>query len=134
MTASETQAEIAEYLGRVPSWIAALPEPAADHSWGIVRDLQLGETALEQREKALVALGAAAAIQCPYCIRFHRAEAELEGVTDAEMSEAIAVTSGVRYFSTVLHGAEVDRDEFATETAEIAEHVEEQRSAPPSDD
>jgi len=52
------------------------------------------------------------------------------------MSEAIAVTSGVRYFSTVLHGAEVDHDEFATETEAIAaEHVEEeQRSAAPSDD
>lgn len=134
MVSSETRAEITEYLGRVPSWIEALPEPAADHSWGIVRDLQLEETELEQREKALVALGAAAAIQCPYCIRFHRAEAELEGVTDPGMSEAVAIASDVRYFSTVLHGAEVDHEEFASETAEIAEHVEDQRTAAPSDD
>ncbi|QSW99031.1 carboxymuconolactone decarboxylase family protein [Haloterrigena alkaliphila] len=134
MVSTETQAEIEEYLGRVPSWIDALPESAADHSWAIVRDLQLGETELERREKALVALGAAAAIQCPYCIRFHREEAKIDGVTDDELSEAIGVASGVRYFSTVLHGAEVDLEAFESETQEIADHVRDQQAAAPSDD
>lgn len=134
MVTTETRAEIEEYLGRVPSWIDALPEPAADHSWKIVRDLQLGETELEQREKALIGLGAAAALQCPYCVHFHEAEAELEGATDEQVSEAVAVASGVRYFSTVLHGAEVDHEAFAEETADIVDYVEEQRAAATGDD
>ncbi len=134
MVATETRAEIEEYLGRVPSWIEALPEQAAENSWKTVRDLQLGETELEQREKALVGLGAAAAIQCPYCVHFHRAEAKLEAATDEQLSEAVAIASDVRYFSTVLHGAEVDHEDFVTETGAIVEHVRDQRAAPPSDD
>lgn len=129
MVSTDTRQEIEEHLGRVPSFIEALPEPAVDHSWGIMRDLELGETELPGREKALAGLGAAAAIQCPYCVHFHREEAKLEGVTDEEMKEAIAVASGVRYFSTVLHGAEMERDEFEDETAAIMDHVREQQAA-----
>jgi len=136
MVSTETQAEIEAALGQVPTWIAALPEPAADHSWETIRDLQFEETEtdLEQREKALVALGAAAAIQCPYCIHFHREEAKLEGVTDTERSEAVAVAGAVRYLSTALHGAEIDHEEFVDETAAIVEHVRNQQAAAPSDD
>ncbi|SEW22525.1 carboxymuconolactone decarboxylase family protein [Natrinema salifodinae] len=134
MVTTETRAEIEEYLGRVPSWITALPEPAAEHGWEMVRDLQLAETELTTREKSLVGLGAAAAMQCPYCIRFHKAEAELEEVTDDEMAEAVAVAGDVRYFSTILHGAEVEFEEFADETADIVDHVERQRAAVSGDD
>lgn len=128
MQSEQTRAEIAEYLGDVPSWLEAVAEPAADHSWGIVRDLDLGETELPRREKALVGLGAAAALNCPYCIHFHKAEAGLEGVTEAGIEEAMTVAANVGYFSTVLHGAEVDIDEFVTETSEIVEYVEEQQA------
>lgn len=123
-----------ESLGQVPSWIEALPEEAADHGWMIVRDLLLGETDLTAREKALVCLGAAASIQCPYCVNFHREEAKLEDVTEDELSEAVAVAGNVRLFSTILHGAETDYDAFVDETAEIADHVRDQRAAAPSDD
>ncbi|WP_254761678.1 carboxymuconolactone decarboxylase family protein [Natrinema marinum] len=129
MVSTETETEIEAYLGRVPSWLEAMPEPAADHSWGIVRDLELEETELAQREKALAAVSAAAAIQCPYCTHFHREEAKLEGVTEPELEEAIAVAGNVRLFSSVLHGAEVDHEAFVSETAEIVEHVKEQQSA-----
>ncbi|MEY7851818.1 carboxymuconolactone decarboxylase family protein [Natrarchaeobius sp. A-rgal3] len=134
MVSTEMESEMEEYMGMVPSWIEALPEPSADHSWAIVRDLQFGETELTGREKALVGLGAAAAIQCPYCVHFHTEEAKLEEVTEEELSEAIGVSSDVRYFSTVLHGAEVDYDEFVDETAKIVDHVEDQQAAAASDD
>ncbi|QLG48782.1 carboxymuconolactone decarboxylase family protein [Natrinema halophilum] len=134
MVSTETESEIEAYLGQVPSWIAALPEPAADHSWGIVRDLELEETKLTQREKALVALGAAAAIQCPYCTHFHTEETKLEGVTDAERDEAVAVAGNVRLFSSVLHGASVDHDEFVSETGDIVEHIKEQQATAHGDD
>lgn len=134
MISDDTREEIEEYLGTVPSWIEALPAPAAEHCWGVVRDLEFGETALSSREKALTALGAAAAMQCPYCVHFHREEAKLEEVTDDELAEAIAVAGDVRFFSTILHGSEVDLDEFVEETAGIVEHVEAQRAAMAGDD
>lgn len=133
MVSEQTRSELEEHLGQVPSFIEALPEEATDHAWGMMRDLELSETDLPTREKALVGLGAAAAIQCPYCVHFHRAESKMEGVTAEELSEAIGVASTVRYFSTVLHGTEIDLDEFERETAEIVEYVEGQQAAPSDD-
>lgn len=129
MMSEQTRNEIEEYLGQVPSWIGELSKPAADHSWQLVRDLQFEETELPNREKALVALGAAAAMGCPYCIHFHREEAKLHEVTEEGMAETVNVAADIRYFSTILHGAEVDLDEFVEETTEIVEHIEEQQAA-----
>ncbi|THE63360.1 carboxymuconolactone decarboxylase family protein [Salinadaptatus halalkaliphilus] len=134
MVSEDTRTELEEMLGQVPSWIEPIPDEAADHAWGMVRDLQFGETTLSQREKALVGLGAATAIQCPYCTHFHTAEAEMEGVSETGLSEAIGIASDVQYFSSVLHGAQVEYDEFVEETADIVEHVENQQAAAPSDD
>lgn len=129
MGSTDTRDEIEQYLGQVPSFMETLADPAFDHGWGIMRDLQLGETELTGREKALVALGAASAIQCPYCVHFHREESKLEGVTDGELREATNVAGTVRYFSTALHGSEMDMDTFVEETAEIVEHVRDQQAA-----
>jgi AhpD family alkylhydroperoxidase len=128
MVSDTTRNELEEYLGTVPSFIEELADPAADHSWGIMRDLELADTELPTREKALVGLGAAAAIQCPYCVHFHREESKMEGVSEEGLKEAVNVASTVRYFSTILHGAEVDMDDFAAETAHIVDHVEEQQA------
>lgn len=122
-----------EYLGRVPSWMELLAEPAIDHSWGIFRDLELGETHLSEREKALVGVGVASAIKCPYCTHFHKEEAKLADVTEDELEETVTLASATSYFSTVLHGNEVDVDEFVEETAEIVEYIEEQEAAAADD-
>lgn len=129
MISDSTQNEIEQYLGQVPSWMTALAEPAADHSWGVVRDLEFGETDLTQREKELVGLGAATAINCPYCIHFHTEGAKMEDVSEDERAEATNVAANVQYFSTILHGAEIDYEEFVDETAEIVNHIETQQAA-----
>ncbi len=129
MVSTETRKEIEEHCGLVPSWIENLSEPASDHSWGLVRDFELGETELSAREKALIGVGVAAAIECPYCIYFHKAEARMEDATADELTEAVNLASTTKYFSTVLHGSEVDLNEFVSETDELVEHVEEMRAA-----
>lgn len=133
MVSGQTQQEIEEHLGQVPSWMERIAEPASDHSWGIFRDLEMGETELPEREKALVGIGVSAAIGCPYCTHFHKEDARLLGVTEAEIEEAVNLASATQYFSTVLHGNEVDLDEFTRETAEIMEYVEEQETTPADD-
>ncbi|SER81596.1 carboxymuconolactone decarboxylase family protein [Natrinema salaciae] len=133
MATKQTQQEMEEHLGQVPSWMEHLAEPASDHSWGIFRDLGLGETNLSKREKALVEVSAAAAMQCPYCTYFHKEEARLAEVSEDELEETINLAGVTRYFSTILHGNEVDHDEFVAETDEIVEYIEEQE-APTADD
>ncbi|WP_440005314.1 carboxymuconolactone decarboxylase family protein [Halomicrococcus sp. SG-WS-1] len=133
MVSTETRNEAEEYLGQVPSWIENLAEPAGDHSWKLMRDLELEETDLSAREKALVGVGVAAAIKCPYCVYFHKEDARMEDVTEDELAEAVNLASATQYFSTILHGTEVDVDEFVDETNEIVEHVKEQRAAAGAD-
>ena len=134
MISNETRNELEESLGQVPSFIEVLADPAVDHSWGIMRDLEMGETELSSREKALIGLGAASSIQCPYCVHFHTEEAKLSGLTEDELKEATNVAATVRYFSTALHGSAVDMDEFKDETSAVMDYVEKQQAAAADDD
>jgi len=129
MVSPETQQEIEEMLGQVPTWMEQLAESASEHSWGLFRDFEAGETELSGREKQLIGVGVAAAINCPYCTYFHKEDARLEGATEDEIEEAVNLASVTQYFSTILHGNEVDVDDFATETDEIVEHIKEQAAA-----
>ncbi|WP_049970051.1 carboxymuconolactone decarboxylase family protein [Haladaptatus cibarius] len=133
MVSTETRNEIEEHCGLVPTWIENLTEPASDHSWALVRDLEFGETELSAREKALIGVGVSAAIKCPYCSHFHKEEARMEDVTEVELEEAVNLASTTQYFSTVLHGSEVEMDDFVEETTEMVEYIEEQRAAAEAD-
>ncbi len=63
--------------------------------------------ALSEREKALIALGVAHAVQCPYCIDAYT-ESCLENGADAEqMTEAIHVASAIRGGSSLVHGVQM---------------------------
>lgn len=133
MPSQQTLQEMEETLGQVPDWMTILAEPASDHSWGIFRDLNLGDTELSPREKALVGASAAAAMQCPYCTYFHSEEARFMGASEAELEEAVNLAADTRYFSTLLHGNEVEQDDFVAETDEIFEYLEDQEAAAADD-
>lgn len=134
MVSETTKQEMEEALGQVPSWMDGLAEQASDHSWGIFRDLTFGEdTDLSAREKALIGVGVAAAINCPYCTYFHKEEARLSEVTDDGLKEAVNVAGATKYFSTILHGNEVNVDDFIAETDEIVNHIKDQEPAPADD-
>lgn len=121
-------------LGQVPSWMEELADPASEHSWGLFRDLQMGEdTDLSPREKALIGVGVASATSCPYCTYFHTEEARLSGVTDEELKEAVNLAADTKYFSTVLHGNETDLAGFKTETDAITAYIKEQQAAAADD-
>lgn len=63
--------------------------------------------ALSEREKALIALGVAHAVQCPYCIDAYT-ESCLENGADAEqMTEAVHVASAIRGGSSLVHGVQM---------------------------
>ncbi|WP_336035334.1 carboxymuconolactone decarboxylase family protein [Halobacterium yunchengense] len=133
MATKQTAREIEDTLGTVPEWMEALAAPASDHSWGIFRDLLLGETELSPREKALVGVSAAAVMKCPYCAYFHAEEARFAGVSEPEIGEAVNVAGVTSYFSTVLHGNEYDEDDFVSETGEVFEYLREQAGAAADD-
>ena len=63
--------------------------------------------ALSAREKALIALAVAHAVQCPYCIESYTQEALEKGSNPAQMTEAIHVAAAIRGGATLIHGVQM---------------------------
>ena len=62
--------------------------------------------ALSKREKCLIALAVAHAVQCPYCIDAY-SQAGLEaGSNMEEMTEAIHIAAAIRAGASLVHGVQ----------------------------
>ena len=65
------------------------------------------EGALSEREKALIALAVAHAIQCPYCIDAYTSGSLEKGADEEQMMEAIHVSAAIRGGATLVHGVQM---------------------------
>jgi len=65
------------------------------------------EGALSEREKALIALGVAHAIQCPYCIEAYSKGAQEKGADMEQMTEAVHVAAAIRGGASLIHGVQM---------------------------
>jgi alkylhydroperoxidase/carboxymuconolactone decarboxylase family protein len=62
------------------------------------------EGALSRREKALIGLAVAHALQCPYCIDSYAQSCLESGSNREQMTEAIHVASAIRGGAALIHG------------------------------
>lgn len=60
--------------------------------------------ALTAREKSLIALAVAHAVQCPYCIDAYTADTMAKGCDEEQMMEAVHVAAAIRGGSSLVHG------------------------------
>jgi 4-carboxymuconolactone decarboxylase len=65
------------------------------------------EGQLTEREKALIALSVAHAVQCPYCIDAYTQACLEKGSTVGEMTEAIHVVTAIRGGASLVHGVQM---------------------------
>lgn len=65
------------------------------------------EGALSEREKALIALAVAHAVQCPYCIDAYTQASLEKGSTIEEMTEAVHVACAIRGGASLVHGIQM---------------------------
>lgn len=65
------------------------------------------EGELSGREKALIALAVAHAVQCPYCIDAYTQSCLEKGSNKAEMTEAIHVATAIRGGASLVHGVQM---------------------------
>ncbi len=70
-------------------------------------DAVFEEGALSQREKALIALAVAHAIQCPYCIDAYSHGAQEKGADMEQMTEAVHVAAAIRGGASLVHGVQM---------------------------
>lgn len=65
------------------------------------------EGELTEREKALIALGVAHAVQCPYCIDAYTKSCLEKGSNMGEMTEAVHVANAIRGGAALVHGVQM---------------------------
>jgi len=65
------------------------------------------EGALTEREKALIALGVAHAIQCPYCIDAYSSACLVKGADEEQMMEAVHVAAAIKGGATLVNGVQM---------------------------
>ena len=63
--------------------------------------------ALTEREKALIALAVAHAVQCPYCIDAFTTASLEKGSTPEQMTEAVHVAAAIRGGASLVHGVQM---------------------------
>ena len=65
------------------------------------------EGELTEREKALIALAVAHAVQCPYCIDAFTTSCLEKGSNLGEMTEAVHVANAIRGGASLVHGIQM---------------------------
>ena len=118
--AAAARADIAKTLGFVPQLFLKFPEEMVPGVWDEMKGLQLNpHTALPGREKELIGLAVSAQIPCKYCIYGHTEFAKLNGASETEIGEAVAMGAITRHWSTYLNGIQTDEAKFRGEIARL---------------
>ncbi|MEQ1568990.1 MAG: arsenosugar biosynthesis-associated peroxidase-like protein [Myxococcota bacterium] len=63
--------------------------------------------ALTAREKSLIALAVAHAVQCPYCIDAYTSDAMSKGCDLEQLTEAVHVAAAIRGGASLVHGMQM---------------------------
>lgn len=63
--------------------------------------------ALSKREKSLIALAVAHAVQCPYCIDAYTEDSLKQGYDEEQMMEAVHVAAAIRGGASLVHGVQM---------------------------
>lgn len=70
-------------------------------------DSVFADGALSAREKSVIALAVAHAVQCPYCIDAYTKDALEKGADLDQLTEAVHVASAIRGGASLVHGVQM---------------------------
>jgi 4-carboxymuconolactone decarboxylase len=95
-----------------PADLAKFPEigeaaPALAEKFFAWYGAVFGEGALTAREKSLIALGVAHAVQCPYCIDAYTQDALQKGLDLEQLTEVVHVAAAIKGGSALVHGVQM---------------------------
>jgi alkylhydroperoxidase/carboxymuconolactone decarboxylase family protein len=88
------------------SKIGDFQQPMADKFFDYYGEV-FKEGALTAREKSLIALAVAHAIQCPYCIDAYTVDTLEKGCDEQQMMEAVHVAAAIRGGASLVHGTQM---------------------------
>jgi alkylhydroperoxidase/carboxymuconolactone decarboxylase family protein len=93
-----------EHFGEIGEHASALSAKFFDYYGAVFAD-----GALTAREKALIALGVAHAIQCPYCIDAYTKATLEKGCDPEQLTEAVHVATAIRGGASLIHGMQMKK-------------------------
>lgn len=118
--AEAAYADIEKTLGLVPKFFKFFPKGSIAGAWSLFKSFHINpHTSLSGQQKELIALAVAAQIPCEYCIYFHRQSASLQGASEEQMQEAVAMAGLARQWSAVFHSPLTDQSTFFTDAGEM---------------
>jgi AhpD family alkylhydroperoxidase len=115
MSYADTKKEIETTFGFFPLIFKAFPMYALPGAWQAFKEIGGPGSKIPAKYRELLQLSVAAQIPCVYCIYFHTEAAKLNGATEEEIKEAIALGASTRHWSMILQGNDVDLEAFKKE-------------------
>ncbi|MEO0732112.1 MAG: arsenosugar biosynthesis-associated peroxidase-like protein [Bacteroidota bacterium] len=92
-------------FGKIAEWQEEMGEQFFAWYSGVTE----GDTALTEREKALIALAVSHAIQCSYCIDAYTTNSLQAGADEEQMMEAVHVAAAVKAGTTLIYARQMQR-------------------------
>lgn len=89
-------------FGEIGEWQPELAKKFFDYYGEVFKD-----GALSAREKSLIALAVAHAVQCAYCIDAYTTDTLEKGVNEKQMMEAVHVAAAIRGGASLVHGVQM---------------------------
>ncbi len=89
-------------FGKIGEWQPDLAKKFFDYY-----NSSMEEGALSAREKSLIALAVAHALQCPYCIDAYTSESIKQGADEEQMMEAVHVTAAMKAGITLVYSTQM---------------------------
>jgi AhpD family alkylhydroperoxidase len=116
--------DIEQSFGFVPEFARKFPEASFAGAWRQMRDVEMNpSTALPGKVKSLIGIAVAAQIPCHYCLIADTEFAKLEGASDQEIAEAVAMGGLVRYWATLIDGMQVDEAGYKRDIEKIVKNL-----------
>lgn len=119
----EVLTDIRNTLGFVPRWLAAVPDKTIESEWSLIKNWELGDTAIPNKYKELIGLAIATQLQNPYSIALHLELARLAGATNEETEDALQMAKQTAGWANFLQGLQIDQDLFKREVKEMCDAI-----------
>src|SRR5262245_32609113 len=128
--AQAARADIQKTLGFLPRFFDAMADSVLPGAWEEMKGLQLNpNSALPGKSKELIGLAVAAQVPCKYCVYAHTEFALLNGATQTQVAEAVALAGMERHWSAYLYGTQIDEAKFRSEIARIVANAKKPANA-----
>ena len=130
--AASAYRDVEQTFGFVPNFVKLYPEAGIAGLWKLTKNLVMNPNgAVSSKYRDLIGLGVAAQVPCKYCTYFHTESLKLEGATDNEIREAVAMAASTRHWSTWLNGLQIDDATFKREIGQVMSYLRKQSSQAP---